>query len=104
MKNKRFIFEFGVDAVPHNKKTAEAIYGKNAYNSDFGVESHASSIGFQILQDAFSHNMLSLSKHLAECKCEPENMNETQKRYYDYLERKIKATETAMESFKFARK
>lgn len=79
------------------------IYGANYYNPDFPAYCHASQIGFTILQDALAHNLTQLSKYLAECKCEPKQMTKEQKAHYTYLERKFKATELAMDSFKFNR-
>jgi len=104
LKNETFIFEFAVEAVPHTKKTAEEIYGKGAYESGkFGIQSHASDIGYEILKDAYTHNMLAITKHLAQCKCEFDQMTPEQKRFYNYLERKAGATKLAMDTFKFSR-
>ncbi len=104
LKNETFIFEISVEAVPHNKATAEEIYGKGAYESGkFGVESHASDLVSTVFQDASTHCQMNLIKHLAKCKCEPEQMSEPDRFYYNYLQRKADTAEAVWHSMKFIR-
>ena len=104
MKNEKFIFEISVDAVPHNKQTAEEIYGKGAYEPDkFGEESHAVDIISEVFKDSFTHSSMALMEHLAKCKCNPENMSEPDRQFYNYLKKKNRVAEAVWDSLKFSR-
>jgi hypothetical protein len=103
LHNERFVFEISIDAVPHTKETSTEIYGENSYNPDFGVESHAIDLVFTALNDGYCRCLRQESKHIVECKCDPEHMNEAQKQFHDYLEAKTRHAEAIRDSLKFVR-
>jgi len=102
-KSQKFVFEISIDAIPHTSETVEYVFGGKFYNPDFGIQTHASEKVFTVLNDALCGFLHAELKHLAECKCEVEDMNENQKRFYDYLHRKTKSAEVVRDSMKFVR-
>ena len=52
----KFTYTIEVTAPPHNKETAEQIWGEGApCNPDFGVDCHAREILSELFKDAFIH-------------------------------------------------
>ena len=103
LKNKKFVFEISIDAVPHTKATAEEIYGKNAYNSDFGVESHAIQLVDHFLRHAVAECMMAEMEHTGKCKCDPKDMSESDRGYHEFLQLRTKHAEEIAGSLKFVR-
>lgn len=103
LKTKKFVFEISIDAVPHTPETAKEIYGSDYFNSDFGIQSHASELMYEVLKDALAHCMWLEIKHMVKCGCDPDEMNETDRNYHDYIQKKTRVVEEVIESYKFVR-
>lgn len=103
MRNKRFIFEISVKAVPHTKETAEEIYGKGAWDDKFPIHSHATDLVFAVFQGAYTGCLMAEMRHLGECVCEYKDMTPQQRRYHQYLMKKTRIAKQVMESMKFSK-
>ena len=101
-KNKKFTFEISIDEVPYNEENAEYIYG-GGYNSDIPEESCARELISTVLQDSLVYCLRQISKHLAECKCDFEDMSQGQQRFHKYLKKKARIAEAVRDSYKFVR-
>jgi hypothetical protein len=102
MKNKKFTFEISINEVPYNRKNAEYIYG-GCYMPDFPEQSYASELVFTVLNDAVCERIMAELNHLAECKCETKDMNESQQRFHKYLKEKTRIAKAVAKSYKFVR-
>jgi hypothetical protein len=102
MKNKKFTFEISINAVPYNEETCKEIYG-GGYDPDGREYSHASDLVFTVLNDAVCERIMAELDHLAKCKCEIKDMNESQQRFHKYLEEKTRIAKAVAKSYKFVR-
>jgi hypothetical protein len=81
LKTKKFVYEIVVEGVPYNEETATAVYGANAFNSDFSVDSFVRDHLSDIFQDALVQRLW----HQMQAETKPVGTKAHQKRYKKYL-------------------
>lgn len=89
MNTKSFPFKVEVEAVPYGPETVEYLFGKGApYIADYSEDTMARDVIFELVKDAITYCLKAKMDFLVKTKQEPENMNERDKAFWDYLENK----------------
>lgn len=89
MNTKAFPFAIEVEAVPYNPTTVEFLFGKGAkYNPDYNENTMACDVIFEMVKDAITYCLQAKMDFLVKTKQEPQDMNERDKAFWDYLEEK----------------
>ena len=58
MEKKRFVYEISIEDVPHTAETVQEALGTDYFNSDFGIDVHASMNLGELFQDAIGQCLM----------------------------------------------